>query len=382
MLLKWFDLYDIITIIDTWRFIEVEEKIEHNIDENYEKYLESFIKTKDTFYRKIPNMRGVVDFDYVDESSKDNMLSGYSVKYCVRANVMFFRDLIKEIHTNPDCSYKLCYTNEEVINGDIPNYFSVFMKEPVDLRSIEAEVYASRILNYFGTPVVYNRRVDKAVRHYGTTNYLMSIDMIRRNEKLVLLNEIVPFQTHIDIGKFEKNGLKETLDVIGEYLKIYLDNEGVLYTEKEIEDYKKYLSISLLDRVMLLGDSDFRNGNTGILVDVKNKRFRAIPNFDMEKSFGTLAGEKRFESLKEFYELFPEEYDNFIHKMLGLFENNKKGEPVYYDIAKKSVRSEAVANSLMYKIYENAEQIWNETMNFRKNLSSSENVENSKDILA
>jgi hypothetical protein len=36
----------------------------------------------------------------------------------------------------------------------------------------------------------------------------------------------------------------------------------------------------------------------------------------------------------------------------------------------------------MYKIYENAEQIWNETMNFRKNLSSSENVENSKDILA
>ena len=86
--------------------------------------------------------------------------------------------------------------------------------------------------------------------------------------------------------------------------------------------------------------------------------------------------------MKEFYELFPEEYDNFIHKMLGLFENNKKGEPVYYDIAKKSIRSEAVANSLMYKIYENAEQIWNETMNFRKNLSSSENVENSKDILA
>ena len=350
----------------------MEEKLEQTEDKEYAEYLKSFIKTKGTFYRKIPNMRGIVDFDYVDENSSENMLSGYSVKYCVRANEMFFRDLINQIRKNPNLSYGLCYTNEEIVAGDFPNYFSVIMKEPSNLFSIETEVFASRILSYFGTPVAYNRRIDKAIPHYGTSNYLMSIDMIRKNEKLVLLNEIVPFLTHIDIGKFDRQGVKNTLDLVGEYLEIYLTENDINFTSQEIEDYKKFLAASLLERVMLLGDNDLRNGNAGILIDFKNKSFRALPNFDMEKSFSSMISQSRFEHLKEFYELYPDVYDDFIMKMLGLFDSTKKGELVYENIARKAIREESIANSVMYGLYNNAAEIWDETMRFRKSYGISD----------
>ncbi|MBR3885892.1 MAG: hypothetical protein IKJ33_05505 [Clostridia bacterium] len=362
------------------------DKIEHSANENYNDYIKSFIKTKDTFYRKIPNMRGVKDFDFVDEGTKDNefvnMLSGYSVKYCVRANVMLLRDLIREIKSNPNCSYQTCYTNKEIINDDIPEYFSVFMKEPDSLFAVEADVFASRILNYFGLPVAYNRRIDKATRHYGTTKYVMSVDMIRKNEKLVLLSDIVPFKAHIDIGKFNRNGLKDTLEFIGEYLKIYLEKEGIGYTEKDIEEYKKYLAMSVLERYMLMADTDFRNGNTGILIDTKNKSFRALPNFDMEKCFGTIANESRFDDLKSFYELYPEDYDEFISKMFNLFKEPEKGESLDVKIARKSVRNESVANAMLFEMYNSAGEIWRETEKFKKRLVPNGNNEKANEILA
>jgi hypothetical protein len=360
----------------------VEEKIAHSESENYEEYIKSFINTKKTFYRKIPNMRGVKDFDFVDEGSNDNMLTGYSVKYCVRAHVMLLRDLVKEIQTNPNASYQTCYTKDEIISGDFPEYFSVFMKETDTDYAIGSEVFASRLLNYFGTPVAYNRRIDKGSPYYGTTKYVMSVDMIGRNEKLVLLSDIIPFRTHIDIRKFEIQGLKETLDFVGQYLESYLDQEGVEYTENEIEDYKKFLAVSLLERYMFLGDTDFRNGNSGILIDLKKNKFRPLPNFDMEKSFSSLASSRRFGSLIEFYDLYPDEYDKFIHKMLGLFEGTKKGSAVCIDLAKKAIREDAVASSVLYQMSNSAEEIWNETVKFKKNLEANEDNEKGYDNLA
>ena len=360
----------------------MEEKTIHSEEENYEEYIKSFINTKETFYRKIPNMRGVKDFDFVDEGSKDNMLSGYSVKYCVRAHVMLLRDLVKEIRENQNSSYKTCYTRDEIVSGDFPEYFSVFMKETEDTYSIESEVFASRILNYFGLPVAYNRRIDKGSPYYGTTKYVMSVDMIRKNEKLVLLSDIIPFRSHIDIKRFEIQGLKDTLDFVGEYLKVYLEQEGIDFTEQEIEDYKKFLAMSLLERYIFLGDTDFRNGNAGILVDLKKKRFRALPNFDMEKSFGSLASSKRFESLKEFYDLYPEDYDKFIEKMFYLFKEPEKGDALDVKMARKTIRSESVANAILFSMYKSAGEIWNETLKFKKELASKSEDENGKEILA
>lgn len=360
----------------------MEEKTIHSENENYEEYIKSFINTKETFYRKIPNMRGVKDFDFVDEGSKDNMLSGYSVKYCVRAHTMLLRDLVKEIQTNPNSSYQTCYTTDEIISGDFPEYFSVFMKETEDTFSIESEVFASRILNYFGLPVAYNRRIDKGSPYYGTTKYVMSVDMIRKNEKLVLLSDIIPFRSRIDIKRFEIQGLKETLDFVGEYLMAYLDQQGIDYTEQEIEDYKRFLAMSLLERYMFLGDTDFRNGNAGILVDTKKKSFRALPNFDMEKSFSSLASSRRYESLKEFYDIYPDDYDRFIHKMLGLFENTKRGDAVCIELTNKAIRENSVASSILYRMSNSAEEVWNETVKFKNTLEVNENNENDKEILA
>ena len=166
------------------------------------------------------------------------------------------------------------------------------------------------------------------------------------------------------------------------YLKTYLDSEGINYTEKDIEDYKIFLFNSILTRIILLGDVDLRNGNAGILIDVKNKTFRPLPNFDMEKCFSTIAKSNRFSYLKEFYELYPKEYDVFIHKMLELFEPTKRGLPLYEAIARKSIREESVASSIMYELYVSASEIYDETMRFKKTFGGDDNNEKGKEILA
>ena len=358
------------------------DKIEYTADENYEEYIKNFTRTDESILRKIPNMRGVKDFDFVDESSRSNRLTGYSDKYCVRAHVMLLRDLVKEILINPNSSYQFCYTTEEIMTGSFPEYFSVLMKQPDSLHAVESEVFASRLLNYFGVPVVYNRRIDKGYPHYESSKYVMSVDMIRRNEKLVLLNDFVPLTGHYDVSRYDRNGLKETLDMNCHYLKAYLDSEGINYTEDDIENYKLFLFNSILIRIMLLGDMDLRNGNAGILIDIKNKTFRPLPNFDMEKSFSTLANSNRFSYLKEFYDLYPKEYDEFIRKMIGLFEPTKRGLPLYEVIARKSMREESVANSIMYKLYTSASEILDETLRFKKVLGEDDNNEKGKEILA
>ena len=62
-------------------------------DEN----MKNYIKTDMAYFRRSPRIRGLKDFTYVDEKSLKNALGGYSEKYCIMADRMYFRDLIADI---------------------------------------------------------------------------------------------------------------------------------------------------------------------------------------------------------------------------------------------------------------------------------------------
>ena len=326
----------------------------------------SFIKTNRAFFRRSPKIRGLKDFDYVDERSDQNALGGYSEKYCIMADRMYFRDLIEEIQNNPNSSYQTSYTREEIVSGQYPEHFSVYIKQPQDQKSVESDVFSSRILNYLGTPVVYNRRIDKGYPDSWSEMFLMSVDAIRPNEKLVLLSDIVPYEANADIKKFMRYGLKQTLDRIGEFVADYLKYENIVCTAEDIDNYKKFLFVSILGRTMLLGDGDFRNGNAGILLDAKNNSFRPFPNMDMEKAFSSISTTMRFNYLKECYELYPDLYADFVKKMLILVDSEKgQKESNCSKIARRTIRDKEMSKYFVDHLTENAEAIWRETMQIK-----------------
>ena len=61
--------------------------------------------------------------------------------------------------------------------------------------------------------------------------------------------------------------------------------------------------------------------------------------------------------------------------MIGLFEPTKIGFLLYEVIVRKSMREECVANSITYRLYNSASEIYNETMRFKKTLGEDDNNE-------
>ena len=361
---------------------KMDDLIEHTVPENYDEYISNFEDYTDDPVYASPKIRFVKPFKWVDQGSKENYTGGHADKWFARGNVSLFRDLIKELKTNPKSSYETCYTREEIIEDEIPEYFSVLLKKPDSKFEIESDVFVSHIINYFGLPVAYNRRLDKSYPFGYVEHFLVSVDVIRSNEKLVLLDEIVPNISNINISKIEGDGLRDTLDFVGEYLIRYLDSEGIKYSSQDIEDYKKYLASSLLMRRLWLGDYDFRNGNAGILIDVKNKTFRALPNFDMEKSFSSIRPAINYQVLEQFYDYDPEMYDKFIVRMLEFLSEDKKGGSPCQRMADKWIRDDEIKNSMLLSIYSSAGKIWEITTQIKKDREEMEIQGSEKEILS
>lgn len=360
----------------TWK-----DKVETTAIDNYEEYIKNFTDTNNDPMYVTPRMRGLQDFDFVDQNTKGNLMAGYADKYCMRASVSLLRDLIREVKTNPNVSYQVCYTNDEIRNDETSDYYSVVMKQPDSLEAVEAEVFASRVLNYFGVPVAYNRRIDRAIPNYPTENYLMSVDMIRRNERLVLLDEIIPVQRgYVDIDNFKRGGLKNTLDFVGDSLKNYLGENGINYTEEDIEEYLKFLSTSILIRKAWMSEGDLRNGNTGILIDLEKKKFRPLPNFDMEDCF--TKSRLDYEELKQLHDFDPEGYDRFVEKMYEFLKLNDKKESACTKMAHKYIRDEKIAGNFVNKLYMEGGRILKLTEQIKKECSDKNKADEGNQILA
>ena len=326
-------------------------------DKDYQEYLKSFVDTHQDELRYIPKMRGIKDFDFVDETSVKNKVGGQATKWCVRANKMYFRDLIKEIKNNSNSSYETCYTKNEIEQGNIPEYFSVVIKEPESECSIDADVFGSRILNYFGVPVAYNRRIDKAYPNYSSDKYLMSVDFLRPNETFVELSEVISFGEGMEIKWFARKGMDRVIECIDFYLDKYLRERNIKFNEGDIAKYNSYFISSLLTRVYLMNDNDFRNGNIGIILNKKEKSFRPAPNFDLEKCFSFKEDGLKFNLVADIYKKFPNEYADFIYRTYQFVVDDGTGESDCSKLAKKSIKNSDHAVEFINNIYKNASQI-------------------------
>ena len=309
-------------------------------EKEYLEYLKSFTDTKKDSLRYIPKFRGVKDYDYVDEHSDANKVVGHSSKWFVRLNKMYFKEMIRDVQKNASSSYETCYRKDEIQENNVPEYVSVLIKEPDRELELDADVFGSRVLNHFGLPVVFNRRIDKAIPRYPASKYLVSVDFLRPNEEFVPLNEIVEFGKGIDIKRYETCGLKKTISNILPYLEKSLNENGISFSKQDIKNFENYLVSSFLVRVILLGDDDFRNGNVGILINRKDNTFRPAPNFDMEKSFIYRGANEKLKNLPQIYNDYPELFGDFVEKTYYFVCPDKAGESPCYRLAKKSIKNE------------------------------------------
>lgn len=328
-------------------------------------YLNGFVDTNKPNDRKVPDFFGIRDFDLVDETSKDNWLAGHSNKWCELADRRFFENFIGYIKNNPNSSFQICYDTDKILKGEVPHSVSVFIKEMTRESRVEAEIFASHIMNYFGLPTSFNTRI-VGNNGKGMKNYLMSVDFLRSNEKLVLLEDLIGENMRnwisLDVRHYLEGDFEYNIKLIKKLLSEKLKEEEINYTQKDVDEFVSFLVSSMLVRTFLLGDSDFQIQNTGILINDKNKTFRPIPNFDFECSFAASYINRDtldtiFQTLPEIQAMFPHEYDEFIKKMNELTKENKDGESLCSLLAKHYVNKSEFRDSFLNRINLNKTEI-------------------------
>lgn len=330
--------------------------------------VEGFLKPKENEIYAAPKFYGMEDFDFVDSGSSENLLNGRSNKWCVRVNgKMYFSDLIQEMKNNSKSSYGTCFTKEEFLEDNIPEYFSVILKQPQDKEFRDSEVFASRILNYFGVPVVYNRAINKSFAKRGSEYFLMSVDFLRKNERFIKLCDIMNYPELKDIKRLSVYGTKNVVDGIVSTLEKTLSFLNIDVNKKEMDALKRDLVYSILVRYVLLADSDYRNGNSGFLYNVNTKSIRSAPNFDMEEIFngGFVSsrgiGEERFKELEIICNEYPEIYCDFITKLASILKKDKKGVSKLQKLAYSAYENKDFAEWVIESFENCASKIKNNT---------------------
>lgn len=286
-------------------------------DKQYLDFIQNFTDCKNDIIRDVPMIDGIKDFDFVDEFSKENSVQGFCEKWCVLAHSSLIQDMLDEIKQNPKSGYQACFTGEEIVNGEIPEYCSAILKVSDDLQ-LECEMLGSKILNLYGLPVAYNTGVKVENFAGREEKYILSVDFIQKNEDFIDLNDISTANSYADLKRFYRYGIKNTMKIAINNLKNYLNDNGINYTKQDIASYESFLVSSMLVRNYLLGDADFRNGNAGILVNKENKTFRPAPNFDFGELLYGLTSQEKFEHIDEFIRFYPSEFANFLQFTMDL----------------------------------------------------------------
>lgn len=298
-------------------------------DKNYKKYekQEGLIETDSIEWRKFPKVEGIEDFTHISRGAV--YLDGYSEKWAGRVHKSQLEDLIAEVLYNPGCSYETCYT-KDAFDGYVPAMFSSIIKKPETVTEVDYDVFGSRVMNCLGVPTAYNLRIDAGDefengRSFDERAYLISVDFIRENEEFFDLYDVYSGEK-FDIDKVFVNGLERTIRVNTNLLKIFLNNNAISFTETQLKDFGQTLAKSIVARSILLGDKDFRNANSGILINRKEKSFRPAPNHDYNYILQFEEIEKDgLKILEEYSRLYPKDCEKLIDKFLAFVACNKYG---------------------------------------------------------
>lgn len=326
-------------------------------DKEYLKYLKSFTETSLVANRNFPKISPYVkDYDFVESG-----LTGYDQKWVARIGRMhLYRELITEIKNNPNCAYDICYDRSD-LEGVAPAEFSAVLKRPNYWCEVDFDVFGSRVLNYFGIPTVFNRRFEALDKDVGfVRNYVASVSFIKQNEEFFDLYDVnSKHDKKFELKNASKYGLEETLNRIGIIVERFLRANHVKYSSVDIENYKRYMAMSIAVRVGVLADGDFKNGNAGIILNFARSYFRPVPNFDFGELFDedALKDEKRFGLIRDYARLYPEDFLSFSRKVES-FVSRKNGKTSECEkLANMHIREDNIRKLALNSILKNADQI-------------------------
>lgn len=335
-----------------------------------EKYLESvknFINTEWDETYVIPNIAGISPFTLVDQGSKENLVAGMSEKYCLRAKKELFPELNEEMKNNPNCAYDTCFTKEEYKNNSNSTY-SIILKEDKVL-DIECEVLGSRIFNFYGLPTVYNKRFDEKRGKAVVNSYVASVDCLKPNERFFDLYDIA-FIGGGNLLSIQAEGLDKTIDGIAGAVAKFLDKNQIAYTKNELLNFKSFLVYSYMVRVLLLNDSDYRNGNAGIIINEKDNYFRPFPNFDFNLLFDLETSDDMLKLIEDIALSYPDVLDDFLAKTEKfVLKEYKSKESPCEEIFNEAVKRKTARENLINKFYSNVVLVVDKARAVKKELA-------------
>ena len=161
--------------------------------EEYLKFILNFKRPVDDMRRIGMDIYALEEYDLVDEISPENHLAGRLDKRFIRLHKLYFSSLFEEVKNNPKCSYVTFMENEDIVTEDVPTNLSVLLKEIKDVSFVDesvargklySEAVSPRIMNYFGTPTVFNEML-----FHDDHLFVLSLDFIKTNQYFYMSNK-------------------------------------------------------------------------------------------------------------------------------------------------------------------------------------------------
>ncbi len=218
---------------------------------------------------------------------------GHRIKEFFMVDSSAATEFMDEIKNNPNCSY-ISKFNDLIKSGYVPKKVPALVMQD-DCGWENNDAFASRFLNLFGVPTVYNFNL---MNEYKISNFdmrsqvLCSLDFVGDNETFIVLRD---YLKEAEGDAFYRRGYDNRLEsLIEDYKKVYLLHfdkaektpqnpySTPIDMVKELKKMEEELCYLKLCRVYGAGDGDFGLCNCGVIIDNKTNKIKIAPCFDLE----------------------------------------------------------------------------------------------------
>lgn len=248
-------------------------------------------------------------------------IGGLSLKRFVRFDSDKFKELISELRTNANCSYKTYFNNLIINDNYTPEYLSTLMKVSKTgiMKSvysdyfIDAEIVASRLANMLQIPTAYNIKYED-----DDYKYLLSVDVVEPEH---FIHNIMELAYEPRLSEYQT--IREAVYLL--YTTLTGNNEyGIRIDHNTVSKIISEFIPMAMFRIETMNDIDFFNN---IFVLSNGKEWKLAPMIDCECSLATATELEVIEKDAEYLlERYPEEYLSYIEKLKNINFNDVKKE--------------------------------------------------------
>ena len=236
------------------------------------------------------NFGGSVEHAYSDYDENFDSY-GSRRKLFFRVQSEFFKELIEDKRTNPNCSY-VTSVDALLEDGFIPEKFSAILQKefPGRVAFQAVEKVGAKMLNFFSVPTIYCASLAYKEDDLNQ-EFTVSPDFLKPNEIMINLNEYMKQYVFKDDRKYIQNQtLEEFTNCYKKILKSHykkVKENGFETPDKKLKNekfdqWKENLSYMMLVKKYALGDRDFLARNLGVVINTQTNDINMAPAFDLE----------------------------------------------------------------------------------------------------